>query len=435
MIDRRIAVLLVVDAVLLAAIGLSSLRETTPAPIPFRLPALAEIEGMTLTRTGQPAVALRRANGEWTADGAPIDPYAHEALRDVFAGSVGADLAVDVAGADLDDYGLGEHALTVRFTGAGPAEPLRIGRVVDGRRTFVWPVGGAQIYRLRADLGQAFDRPAAQWVDRRLVTFGIKDIAALEMTRGERRDWSARRGAADAPWRFVEPAGLEAGQDEVGGVAATLVTARAESVVSAEGFAPTATLTVETFAGQRVAIGLRPDGDRLLARLPGRARLLRLPRHQAVFLDARVDALRERRVFGPELTPEVVDVVHIEGERPLRLERDRARRWRIVQPAVDEAPSDAAVDQWLAALLGLRAVGFAERAADGTFADARRVMLDHGGERVTLEIGAPFGHQARLARRDDRRARVMVIGASALDVLAPTIERLLAEPADQPPGR
>ena len=134
MIDRRVAVLLVIDGLLLAAIGASSLGDDAPAPIPFGLPALTAVEGMSLARTGQPPVELRRLDGRWTVAGEPIDPHALDALQTAFARPIGADLALDVEGAALDDYGLGEHALTVRFTGDGPDGPLRVGRVVDGRR-------------------------------------------------------------------------------------------------------------------------------------------------------------------------------------------------------------------------------------------------------------------------------------------------------------
>lgn len=433
MMPRRVAVMLVVDLLLLAAIGLSQLGDRAPASIEFRLPALGALDGLTIERTGQPTVELRRQDDRWTVADGPIDPYALEALSEAFATPLGADLALAVEGARLDDYGLGEHAITLRLRGDGaPSDPVRIGRVVDGRRTFVWPEGGDRIFRLRADLGQVFERPAVQWSDRRLVTVGVEDLAALRMRRGERMDWSARRAAPDQPWALDHPPGLVAGQDEVGAVAATLVTARAVGFVAPEGFAPTGALEAQTFDGRRVSIEFRPADGGLLARLPSRARLAQIPRHQAVFLDAHAADLRERRVFGG-VAIEAVQGVVIEGPDALRLARQPDGRWQMLAPQKAGPLPAAPVDAWLGAVVGLRAVGFADRVVDDAFARPERLHLEVGGRQLTLEIGGPFGQGARLARRADAPTRVMVLGASVVERLRPDPAALLDDgPAAQP---
>lgn len=436
MIDRRVRTLLIVDAVLALALLATGLGGDGREAIDFELPGLATLDGMRITRTGQPPVELQKRDGRWTVDGDPLDPYALDALTAAMAAPVGADLAVEAEGAALDDYGLGEHAATVTF-GDGP--PVRIGRVVDGRRTFAWPVGGERILRLRADLGRVFHRPAAQWTDRRLVPLDFAQVAELAVRRGEAVDWRARRPDRQSPWALVEPAGLEAGQQEVDAVASALVTARAEGFASAEGFAPTLALDAVAFDGRRFTIELAPgERETLRARLPGRARLAVIPRHQAVFLDARAADLRERRIFGPAVTLDGLDGVAIGGPDPLRARRDAEGRWWLDAPRAAGPLNPEAVDGWLAALVGLRAVGFVERPEPAAFEQGWPVALKYGDRAVSVEVGAPFGQGARQVRRADQPERVMVLGASGLATLRPDLDLLIASPeapADQPPGR
>lgn len=440
MMNRRILLLLAFDGLLLGAIGLSALGEDPRVEIRFRLPALAELGAIGITRTGQPAVELRRAGERWVVGeaGDPMDPYALEALTEAMSAPLGADLAVPAAGAALDDYGLGPHAVTARLGEGDGALTVRIGRVVDGRRSFVWPVDGPQIYRVRADLGRVFERPALDWSDRRLVPLAFDQIAGLQATR-DALDWAVSRASADGPWTVQHPPGLRADPAAVDAVVNTLVTARSEGFAPLDGFRPTLTLQGATFDGGAFSIAFDrgPDGE-LRARVPGRRRLSIVPRHQAVFLDARRGDLRDRRVFGPGVTAAALDGVVIDGPHPLRIERDPERRWRMSAPRDAGPLPEAAVEPWLAALVGAQAVGFDDRPPPDAFERPWRVSLRLGDRQVTLEVGAAFGHQARLARRVDEPERVMVLGASALLTLQPAIEPLVGEGAEraaQPPGR
>lgn len=428
MIDRRVLVLLVLDGALLAAIGLSSLRPSGPRPIAFRLPALDAAAALRITRTGQPPVELRRVDGAWTAGGDPIDPQGFEALRRALGAPVPADLALGAAGEALEDYGLGEHAITVSFEGAAPEGPVRIGRVVDGRRTFVWPVGGDRIFRVRGDLARAFDRPADHWTDRRLIPIELAELGGLRVTRGAALDWAAERPGPSAPWALTHPPGQVAGQAELGAVANTLATARVDGFAPGDGFVPEQTIEATALDGRRFAVELqRADGGRMRARLPGRRRVAVLPRHLAVFLGARAADLRDRRVFEADVA--TLSAVAIGPPHPLRVVRGNDGRWRMAAPREAGPLPDGAVDGWLSALVGLQAVGFADRVAADAFAEPWRIDLAVGGRQQTLEIGAPYGNGARLARRIARPNRVMVLAASALEVLRPDPAVLLGEQA------
>lgn len=449
---RSIGVLIALNVLLAGGIAL-----TRPAPQQerptFALPALAAVERIEIQRTGQRDVALLREGATWTVSGAPIDPYALAALEAALAAPVGADQAVALAGADEDAFGVGEHALTVTIVSGAGQRTVRIGKGQGDRRTFVRPLDEAVIYRARADLRTAFDRPATHWRERRLFNRTPDEIAVLSSTVGERLDWSARRASPEAPWVLGagaagatggaaagEAGAIEAGQEEINAVANTLATAQAHD------FAPPGTplrtvamLHAQTFAGESFGLALGPaaeDGSRP-ARVAGGEAVAIVPRHLAVFLAARAFDLRERRLFEVEWTA-VVEVV-IGGTPPIRLVREGGG-WRMVTAPGAQGTQPVptvAVEGWLSGLLGLRAAGFPEAVPADAFAApvARVGLLLSGDRQIELEIGAPWRGGAHFARTSDRPARVVVIGAGALVALRPAPALFLATPEAPPPLR
>ncbi|MCA9539453.1 MAG: DUF4340 domain-containing protein, partial [Myxococcales bacterium] len=289
------------------------------AELDWGLPALAEVTDITLTRTGQPEVRLVHGEAGWQVmpAGAPADEYAVADLQAALATPVGVDQAQPRATAALDDFGLGEHALHVRL-GRRVDKPLafRVGKLVDGRRTFVLPDEGDHLYRARVDLRRAFDRPAAEWRERRLFAHAYGEVAALQATRGEQLEWRARRVDAQTPWRFEVPADRVAGQQELDGVANSLATARAVAFEDdpAAPFSPRLRVQAETFDGAFFGLDLEapaPDGSARVRRVAG-GPIARLPRHLVLFLDVKPNDLRERRLIG--CAPEKVEAVVIAGE-------------------------------------------------------------------------------------------------------------------------
>lgn len=437
---RRIGVLLAVNAAVAVAIAVSWPRDADHAAPTFTLPALGSIERIEIRRTGQRDVTLTRAEGGWQADGAPIDPYALADLEAAMAAPVGVDQAVAAEG--LERYGVGEHALTVTLHAGGGEQTMRVGKGLDGRRTFIWPVGGEQVLRARADLRRAFDRPAAHWRERRLFAREAREVAVMRRVVGERVEWVARRAGPEASWVLTAPGAeageggvaIEAGQDELDAVANTLATARADDFVEGEGFAVVATLRAETFGGEAFALELGPvadDGSRP-GRVAGQAAVARLPRHLAIFLGATADDLRERRVFAVSAV-EAVEEVAIGGAPPTRLVRD-GQQWRMTSPTAQPA-SARAVEGWVSGLLGVKAAGFVDAPPADAFAVvAHRVALRLGDRQVELEVGGVWQGKARFARTTDRPERVVVLGASTVEALrpAPAVFVEGAPPPDQP---
>lgn len=443
---RRIGVLLAINVALALAIAVSWPRDAAEAGPTFTLPALGSIERIEIRRTGQRDVTLTRGEGGWQADGAPIDRYALADLEAAMAAPVGVDQAVAAEG--LERYGVGEHALTVTLHAGGAGQTVRVGKGLDGRRTFIWPVGGEQVLRARADLRRAFDRPAAHWRERRLFAREARDVAVMRRVVGERVEWVARRAGPEAPWVLtapgveggaepgtIEAVPIEAGQDEIDAVANTLATARADDFVEGEGFAVVATVQAEAFGGEAFALELGPladDGSRP-GRVAGQAAVARLPRHLAIFLGATADDLRERRVFAVSAV-EAVDEVAIGGAPPTRLVRD-GQQWRMTSPTAQPV-STRAVEGWVSGLLGVKAAGFVDAAPAEAFAVvAHRVALRLGDRQVELEVGGVWQGKARFARTTDRPERVVVLGASTVEALRPAAAVFVEGPRDEGPGQ
>lgn len=434
---RRIGVLLVINVALAVAIAVSWPRDAAEAGPTFTLPALGSIERIEIRRTGQRDVTLTRGEGGWQADGAPIDRYALADLEAAMAAPVGVDQAVAAEG--LERYGVGEHALTVTLHAGGAGQTVRVGKGLDGRRTFIWPVGGEQVLRARADLRRAFDRPAAHWRERRLFAREARDVAVMRRVVGERVEWVARRAGPEAPWVLTAPGvegaagvAIEAGQDEIDAVANTLATAQADDFVEGEGFAVVATVQAEAFGGEAFALELGPladDGSRP-GRVVGQAAVARLPRHLAIFLGATADDLRERRVFTVSAV-EAVDEVAIGGAPPTRLVRD-GQQWRMTSPTAQPV-STRAVEGWVSGLLGVKAAGFVDAPPAGAFAVVvHRVALRLGDRQVELEVGGVWQGKARFARTTDRPGRVVVLGASTVEALRPAPAIFVEGAPDQP---
>ncbi len=417
----RVRVLLAVCAGL-AAWALATRPAAPPALALGALPAFAEIDRMTIGGAGRAPLELRLRAGVWRAGEAPADAHAIEAVRSALEAPV---VLEPTGSGDLETYAL-TAGIEIRF-GCGGRDfgGWRLGKVVDGRHTFVLPLEGGTVYRARANLRRAFDRPAAGWRERRLFPGrGPADIRALTMRRGPDVEWQATRATADSPWVLEIPAGLRPGQQELHSVANTLATSSATGFEEAPELRSLHELDGETFDGGRLALALGPrakDGSGLVRR--GDGVVARLPNHQLTFLDVRAAELRERRVFDFS----AAEVLAISTSTGVRL--SKRGEWRM------EAPRRAAVHEetarlYLQAIAGLRAAGFPERppadAVEPVFAQLDVQLTED--RLVSLQLGKPYGGSARYARTTDRPDGVFALPAGTVERLLPSPESLLAPP-------
>lgn len=423
--SRRVVVLAVVAGALavLAVIGAPG---PPPPPIALRLPAWSTVERVELTRTGDAAVRLERAGEGWRVEGAAVDPQAVATLAEVLASPVGMDKAEVVPDDALDRYGLTADALTVTLATAEGTQRFRVGKVVDGRRTFIRPADGDTVYRARANLRRALDRPAAAWRDRRVFPdVAGADLARLALTRGPREDWAAAR-AAGATWRLTSGEPAEA--DAIDTLAHALASLQAGDALPPDHpLTPLVTLTGQTFDGRSIGLALgpkRPDGGRDARRL-GDGATFSLPAHVAAFLDVGAAALTDPRLFP--VAPDEVLGIAFGGESPRRIAR-RGAGWALEAPHVVEALPPAAIDPIVQGVLGARAAGVAERVPEDAFAGHLETVQLHlkGDRQLALTIGGAFRAGARFARLGPDRT--VVLAAPTVAALTPGLAALTGEP-------
>jgi len=411
--------------VALSVAAIATRPDTKPRPPAARLPAFADVQRIALERTGQADVELDRTPAGWRTGGAPIDAFAIETIEQ----TLGSGVALDPMGrfTDFGRFAISDDALLIDL---GDGARWRIGKVADGRHTFVRRPDGSVVYRARANLRRAFDRPADRWREHRLFAGrGPAQVAHLEMRRGDRVDWSAARPSTEAPWVFERPATADPGQSELHAVANTLSTAKADRFVAGDGFRPLGRLEATSFDGQCFGLELgprAPDGGGLVRRLDDGV-VAALPRHLLTFLDVGAADLRDRRIF-------TFDVAEIDGVRTgtLDLRRRSAGWWA-------EAPRRVALEPDAARLLidglaHLRAAGFPPRVPDDAFARPfGRIGIRLNDARVlTLTIGARYGERGRYVRASDRPTRVFVLSDGTVRRLIPDLETLLRKPAFSP---
>lgn len=419
--SRRIQVLAAL-CVTLASWALATRPTPLARPTEVRLPAFDTLARISVTRTGDPEVVLERQGPSWRVGDAPADTFAMEAVAEVLA----QPLVLDPVGpaTDLGRYALTDDALTIDL---GEGGRWRLGKVVDGRHTFVRRADDTLVYRARGHLRRAFDRPAERWREHRLFPGrGPADVARLVARRGDAVEWAAARTSPDAAWAFEVPPTDDAGQAELHAVANTLSTSKAAGYVDGEGFQPLTRLEATGFDGARFGIEIGPraqDGSGAVRRLSDGV-VASLPNHLLTFLDVRASELRDRRIFSFDSS--LLSAAKV-GEE-LRVER-REDGWWAVAPRVVALQPDAA-KSYVDAVVHLRAAGFPKRVPDDAFTRPfgsihLRVDPDHA---VTVTLGAEYGKNARYARTSERPERVFVLSGGTVARLLPTLDALLVEP-------
>jgi hypothetical protein len=410
----------------LAATLLAGRRSPAPTGTELTLPAIADgaADGFTVTRPGQPPVTLALKDGAWRVVApiaAPADADAVEAVTGTFAQPLASDQAVPMPAEERGQYGLGGEGVVVALR-RGDAELVRfrLGKVVDGRRTYVEVAGREGVaWRVRANLLRVFDRGVDEWRDRQLFHVDDDALARLETSRGRQVRWRAVRADAKSPWRFEIPAGVEASDADVRGVAHTFATLRADAFLPDDArFAPTLRAEATTFDGRTLTVELAPTPDGAVARRAGDASLVHLPAHLVAFLDQGAEALRDRRLF--DFGADRIRAVATSGAHALRLVRDEDQRWRLEAPVLINPVSPDQVMPFLEALAGLEAAGFPPDVPADAFQDTDTIELRLIDDRqVTLTLGADFGNGARYARTSLRPDRVCLVGPAAARALLP----------------
>lgn len=379
----------------------------------FTLPSIDGITAVDIRRTGQADITLA-LNEKWAIapDSAEVDPDALAGLLTLFD----APIPMDYATSDNEtpeQYGISEHSITVHMRkGKELISAFRVGKVVDGRRTFIQDLQTERIYRAQADLRSIFDRPTFDWRNRRFFRKTFAEIQAIERIEGTRTRWHIARDENGASWSAISPKGIEVGQREADAIANTLATAEAIALGTQETFSSQFILQARTFSRESLTleIGVEHGDGTIDVRVPG-GPVMKLPRHQKIFLLAQAEDLRNRRVF--DLDPQSVVGVSLAGPEALILTKN-TDGWAITSPSPQTSLPRGQADAFLEALLSLKALGFGSAEQFGQVEDIL-VIRGRDDRILTLEIGAIFG-QGRYARLKERPNRVFIMPLSAIQL-------------------
>lgn len=382
--SRRILILAGITGALAA---LSALDPTPPvAPIiELTLPALDALDAIEVHQPPDAPIRLERRGAAWFVGDAPVDRHVQQQLGEVFQAPIPMDARVDDP--DPSRYGLTDRTLTVTLG----ATTIRVGKVVDGRQTFIRTADGA-IYRARANLRSVLDRPAHTWPERRIFSGTAADVGALALEQAGRARWAVRREGDG--WAIAEGRGA-VDVEQAEGLAHMLATLRAERFVKPTPFTPALTVKLRLGDADEV-LEIGPlDGLTAPARVVGRDTAFLIAKSVVQLLDIPREALVDRRIYVGDpaaVTAMVIGQARIAPDSP----------------------------KWRGELLALRALSLPDSAPADAFAKVEVGLEVFAGEqRWALELGAAYGQGARFARTSD--GRVLILGPATLRELTPPV--------------
>ena len=135
--------------------------------IDFTLPKIQTLDAIKVNRTGQEEVILALGSN-WTCNGPnwPCDLEALKALRETMTNMIGMDYEI-ADGEQPHRYGISEHSIIVSLiSGEKVVRRFKVGKVIDGERTFIQDTTSQKIYRAKANLRRVFDRERIAWNQR-----------------------------------------------------------------------------------------------------------------------------------------------------------------------------------------------------------------------------------------------------------------------------
>lgn len=428
---RRVWVLGSIVSVLGLIALLSAGDDARYTRITYTLPALKDVLEIKVERGAQ-TLTLTQINGEWLIEPGnhALDKQARRELIGTLSASVMMDQSLRAAELDAAKLGLGPQAPWINLKTKEKVVRFQMGKLVDGRHTFISPANEEVAYRARANLQGVFGRPFDLWRDRVLFERQYRDMAAVERRQGDRLVWRAERADPKSPWRLVTPAGLDAGQKEIDAVANTLATLRADGFLGAtHDHAPTYSLMGQAFDGARFGIALEStNGPQIRGRvIPGDA-FVSLPRSQVSFLDAQASDLRNRRLF--DLAAQDIRELVIPRTPRLHLRRTEAGDWNVIiggRPTPADADRVNAFVEWI---VQIRSAGFPARVPADAFTEtAEAVLIRDARERqITVYLGREYRNGAHFVRTSSRPETAYILSPTALGRLATSAKEFIAGP-------
>ena len=414
---------------ILTLIPLKQDREDTPV---FTLPALGDLNQIEVSRTGWKTVQLVKNKDEWRVGSSPITEFAQTKLDELIT-PIQADKTVALSPDEYPRFGVTDDALTLVLHHHNQTETIRVGKVVDGRNTFIRRLTEpGLVYRMRGNLRRIFERKPAHWPERHLFSTSAQEFAQISRARNGQIEWTVVREGPDKNWRMLVPAGLPAGENELQRFSYALSKLQASERLESPDFKPDVQLKVTTFSGQTLGLEYRrePNGDAHARRI-GESQVFQIKKTQIHFLDLRVHELLEQRLFP--IDPQTAQDIKIEASTQiLHLKKQDETHWSLVTPQA-KSLSFEQISPYISGILNAKSAGLAPNTPADAFnhIEHRVSVRTVDDQEYILEIGAKFRGESRFARVAHQPKINYVLNASTLTALRPSLEDLTSLPPNQ----
>lgn len=416
----KTVVLAVMAALLGGAWGLGRVQTAPTEQAAVTLPAVAagDVTKITIGTLVDRFVLEKKDGGWWVTEPLRIkaEPQLVQQVLDALSGGPAMDATIDEG--NLEDYGVDDqHALVVELFTAGekPELSIHVGKTATQGSAFIRISGGDTVYRANIGPRQLYERPAAEWRDRRVLDLDPAAVSSLTLDRGGEHLVLRR---TDAAWAME--GGPPVDKELADTLAKALATVRASRVHAPDydgGFAtPAAVATVTTTDGtsRTVELGAREDEGAGFLRVGGQGEIYRVSPQLRRLLLQPATAFRDRTLFAFDPV-KVEQLSLVEGGLTVVVEPRMDGSWAIVQPANMDADQEA-IQRAVTALSTLRAA----RIADGATFNASGTQLSIklvDGSTQTMRFGDRFkdaGGQEGVRVKVEGRDTVYDLGVGAL---------------------
>ena len=396
------------------------------------VPSIKGFDGVEIQRFGLERITLKKITDTWFLQpgNRPLSARVSKQLHDTFAQPLHSDYAVDLTDLDPRDFSVTEAATVVTLKkGNEVIMAFRMGKVVDGKSTFIRKPNESTAYRINTNLRQLFDRQPIDWRERRVIGLQANDVQGIKCSGKGFKDWSIARETSETDWQMTVPKSMLVSQAVANSMANTIATVRAESFHEKLPFQPQLAITLRTFSGASIILELAAedeDGNRLARDANGLVFLI--PRHQAMFTAPTIDILRNRRLF--KFSPDDAVELIFSGPPRIHLRKQPDQSWSMVAPQAKRRLSHLVMDSALSQISGLQTVGFPNRPQPDpmkrVYAELSIQLIDE--RQVTVTLGGTFNEtKARYAESTVHPGELYVLPHNAIKAIQPTVEDLLIE--------
>ncbi len=405
----------------------------------------AEVEGLRLSREGEPTVAARRTDDTWAIvepHPIPANPDPWRQMAEAVAGLTNERTVADEDAA-MADFGLDAPGLVIRVEAGDQEHALAFGKATPMQDRRYARLDDGPVILVRNAAYAALDRSLLDLRDRSLVSAPTGAITRVELNRLAQDDsgevvesQTVAVEKRDGRWHLVEPVQVAANSEVVGNLVAMLEQTPGRDFVDApESLAdykldvPRMRVTAWTDAdsdprtvyfGGLTPVTASPTGGREQGVYVKRADapyVFVVPATIIQFFPEKPDAYRDRRLFTHQATR--IDELRVSSDLGEAVVMDDPRTgWKLEEPE-GVKPDAMVISSYINALKRIEAEAFldvspAEVGLDRPVAAAEIVLA--GGPTVRVAVGGPGPEEDTVYALQDTGS-VVLVPAGAVELL------------------